>query len=416
MKAMILYWRTLMRRKTSVLLVTLFSTIAMIFLSSYPLLIRSAEQRLEEAYDSISVTGWIINCKSFTDPEIPGSTVETILETGLLGTYQIRGYLEISIPKQSTLKQVLAKLPSGYTEEAYRKAYETSVMKGIWNGDPPEYKKLCGMSSAEAEKSFLQQSHLIQWAEGYSLDYLDSDTYGCVLPESAGYALGDRIPVALRPNVPDTDSQMSAVILEVVGLYPKSVNDDIAAYCPLKTVKRLNDDLGWEYSVQSFLFEVKDNHDLPALKQALTDLGLDGSDPDGEIRAAIDDRVFLGTVTPIQSNLDLLKGLQRFFYFAVAIIGFFLCFLQAKNRKPEYAVMRMLGESTARVTFKALLEQVLLCVTGIGLGAVLLLFTGKGQIDIATCCFVLAFYVLGATLAVLLTVRVNVMEILRDKE
>ena len=79
MKAMILYWRTLMRRKTSVLLVILFSAVAIIFLSSYPLLIQSAEQRLEEAYDSISVTGWIINHKGFTDPEIPGIFVENIM-------------------------------------------------------------------------------------------------------------------------------------------------------------------------------------------------------------------------------------------------------------------------------------------------------------------------------------------------
>ena len=416
MKAMILYWRTLMRRKTSVSLVVLFSAVAMIFLSSYPLLIQSAERRLEEAYDSISVTGWIINLKDFTDPEIPGTTVENIIETGFVGAYQIRGYLDISVPKQSMLDRILTKMQAGYIEEDYRQAYETEVMKGIWNNDPPEYKKLCGLSSAEAEKSFLRQSHLIQWKEGYSLDYLDSDIYGCILPQTAGYELGDRIPVALRPNVPQSDSQMSAVMMEVVGLYPKSVEDNIIAYCPLNTIKHLCSDLKWEYLLQSFLFKVKDNRQLPALKRFLTEQNLDGSDPETGIRAAIDDRVLQGTVTPIQSNLDLLEGLQRFFYLSVAIIGFFLCFLLARSRKPEYAVMRMLGESTFRVTGKALLEQVLLCVIGIGLGAVLLLFTGKGQIDILTCCFVLAFYVLGATLAVLLTVRVNVMEILRDKE
>lgn len=416
MKAIILYWRTLMRRKTSVLLVILFSAVAMIFLSSYPLLIQSAEQRLEEAYDSISVTGWIINHKGFTDPEIPGIFVENIMETGLIGNYQVRGYLDISVPKQSMLDRVLTKMEVGYTEEDYRKAYEAEVMKGIWNNDPPEYKKLCGLSSAEAEKSFLRQSHLIQWKDGHSLDYLNSDGYGCILPQSAGYALGDCIPVALRPNVPQSDGQMSAVMLEVVGLYPKSVEDNIIAYCPLKTMKRLCNDLKWEYLVQSFLFEAKDNRDLPALKIFLTELSLDGSDPESGIRAAIDDRVLQGTVTPIQSNLDLLRGLQRFFYLSVAIIGFFLCFLLARSRKPEYAVMRMLGESTFRVTGKALLEQVLLCVIGIGLGTVILLFTGKGQIDKVACCFVLAFYVLGAAIAVLLTVRVNVMEILRDKE
>jgi hypothetical protein len=78
--------------------------------------------------------------------------------------------------------------------------------------------------------------------------------------------------------------------------------------------------------------------------------------------------------------------------------------------------MRLLGESTAKITFKALVEQLFLCLMGIGLGMLMLGVIGQGSLNIATCGIIMACYTLGAAMAVLLTVRVNVMEILRDKE
>ena len=53
----------------------------------------------------------------------------------------------------------------------------------------------------------------------------------------------------------------------------------------------------------------------------------------------------------------------------IAAIGFFISFLLAKGRKPEYAVMRMLGESRAQITIKALCKQFVLCLAGVIPGA-----------------------------------------------
>ena len=78
--------------------------------------------------------------------------------------------------------------------------------------------------------------------------------------------------------------------------------------------------------------------------------------------------------------------------------------------------MRMLGESVSRITVKALWEQMVLCAVGIALGAAMVSLTGLGQMEPAICGGILMCYTLGAAVAVMLTVRVNVMEILRDKE
>ena len=100
----------------------------------------------------------------------------------------------------------------------------------------------------------------------------------------------------------------------------------------------------------------------------------------------------------------------------IAAIGFLLSFLLARGRKPEYAVMRMLGESRAQITMKALCEQFVLCLCGVLLGAAAVRALGQEGVRPGICAAILLCYTVGAAVAVLLTVRVNVMDILRDKE
>ena len=152
-----------------------------------------------------------------------------------------------------------------------------------------------------------------------------------------------------------------------------------------------------------------------ALKELFNDLGYDGSG-ENAIRAVIDDRILKGTVSPIESNLALLQGLYLLFFAVIAMIGFFISFLLARGRKPEYAVMRTLGESRTQITAKAILEQGTLCLVGIMIGSILVALTGLGRPDVLGSVLILLCYTSGAAVAVLLTVRVNVMDILRDKE
>ena len=93
-----------------------------------------------------------------------------------------------------------------------------------------------------------------------------------------------------------------------------------------------------------------------------------------------------------------------------------ISFLLARDRKPEYAVMRMLGESRLQITLKALLEQFVLCLAGVSLGAAAGHFMEVVRFDGVVCTMILLCYTLGAAVAVMLTVRAGVMDILRDKE
>lgn len=158
---------------------------------------------------------------------------------------------------------------------------------------------------------------------------------------------------------------------------------------------------------------MKDNRELDGIKTMMTERGLRGSDT---VRVRIDDRVLKETVGPIESNLAQLEGSYLFFFLTIAILGAFISFLLARDRKPEYAVMRMLGESRLQITLKALLEQFVLCLAGVSLGAAAGHFMEVVRFDGVVCTMILLCYTLGAAVAVMLTVRAGVMDILRDKE
>ena len=68
MKAYSYYWRMNLRRTWPCLLVVVFTAITSLFMFSYPQLIADTQQRLDEAYDSIVVKGWMSSASGFDDP------------------------------------------------------------------------------------------------------------------------------------------------------------------------------------------------------------------------------------------------------------------------------------------------------------------------------------------------------------
>ena len=211
--------------------------------------------------------------------------------------------------------------------------------------------------------------------------------------------------------------------MKVVGTYPGKITG-FAAVMPLKTmedltiaanaVQKQNGNYSeWIFGLNEVYFTVRDNLQLTQIKTMITEKGLRDSK---YARVRIDDRILKETVGPIESNLAQLEGSYLFFFVMIAAIGFFISFLLARGRKPEYAVMRMLGESRAQITIKALCEQFVLCLAGVLLGAATVGLMEKSSFQFAICAVILLCYTLGAAVAVMLTVRVNVMDILRDKE
>lgn len=418
MKAFSYLWHMAWRRKAACLLVVVSTMAATVFMLFYPSLIDNTRKRLEETYSSITVTGSILSEDKIV-PAVSGSMWEKMQQSGYFSSlygsasFVIRAFpkdiLEESAGEGASEQQKLIafqNLLASFEEE------DSSGVSGSM--------KACSSFSAEDELVRIRED--IRWLEGYDESCLEGDERICIISDKWGYAPGDTIPLLAR--VPVSKTQLEGIFhLKVAGTYPGKITK-FAAVMPLKTMedltiaatavhKQAGNPYAWNFGLNEVYFTVRDNQQLDQIKAAITESGLRSNKL---VRVRIDDRILKETVGPIKSNLAQLEGSYLFFFVMIAAIGFLLSFLLARGRKPEYAVMRMLGESRLQITLKALLEQFVLCLGGVLLGAAAVGIIGQEGFRPGVCAAILLCYTVGAAVAVLLTVRVNVMDILRDKE
>ena len=418
MKAFSYLWHMAWRRKAACLLVVVSTMAATVFMLFYPSLIDNTRKRLEETYSSITVTGSILSEDKIV-PAVSGSMWEKMQQSGYFSSL----YGSASFVIRTFPKDILEESAGEGASEQQKLIAFQNLLASFEEEDSSGVSgsmKACSSFSAEDELVRIRED--IRWLEGYDESCLEGDERICIISDKWGYAPGDTIPLLAR--VPVSKTQLEGIFhLKVAGTYPGKITK-FAAVMPLKTMedltvaatavrKQAGNPYAWNFGLNAVYFTVRDNQQLDQIKAAITESGLRSNKL---VRVRIDDRILKETVGPIESNLAQLEGSYLFFFVMIAAIGFLLSFLLARGRKPEYAVMRMLGESRAQITMKALCEQFVLCLCGVLLGAAAVRALGQEGVRPGICAAILLCYTVGAAVAVLLTVRVNVMDILRDKE
>ena len=418
MKAFSYLWHMAWRRKAACLLVVVSTMAATVFMLFYPSLIDNTRKRLEETYSSITVTGSILSEDKIV-PAVSGSMWEKMQQSGYFSPlYGSASFVIRTFPKDILEESA----GEGASEQQKLIAFQNLLasFEEEDSGGVSGSMKACSSFSAEDELVRIRED--IRWLEGYDESCLEGDERICIISDKWGYAPGDTIPLLAR--VPVSKTQLEGIFhLKVAGTYPGKITK-FAAVMPLKTMedltvaatavhKQAGNPYAWNFGLNAVYFTVRDNQQLDQIKAAITESGLRSNKL---VRVRIDDRILKETVGPIESNLAQLEGSYLFFFVMIAAIGFLLSFLLARGRKPEYAVMRMLGESRAQITMKVLCEQFVLCLCGVLLGAAAVRALGQEGVRPGICAAILLCYTVGAAVAVLLTVRVNVMDILRDKE
>lgn len=418
MKAFSYLWHMAWRRKAACLLVVVSTMAATVFMLFYPSLIDNTRKRLEETYSGITVTGSILSEDKIV-PAVSGSMWEKMQQSGYFSSlYGSASFVIRTFPKDILEESA----GEGASEQQKLIAFQNLLasFEEEDSGGVSGSMKACSSFSAEDELVRIRED--IRWLEGYDESCLEGDERICIISDRWGYAPGDTIPLLAR--VPVSKTQLEGIFhLKVAGTYPGKITK-FAAVMPLKTMedltvaatavhKQAGNPYAWNFGLNAVYFTVRDNQQLDQIKAAITESGLRSNKL---VRVRIDDRILKETVGPIESNLAQLEGSYLFFFVMIVAIGFLLSFLLARGRKPEYAVMRMLGESRLQVTLKALLEQFVLCLGGVLLGAAAVGIIGQEGFRPGVCAAILLCYTVGAAVAVLLTVRVNVMDILRDKE
>mgnify|MGYP006928122666 FL=1 len=418
MKAFPYLWHMAWRRKAACLLVVISTMAATVFMLFYPSLIDNTRKRLEETYSGITVTGSILSEDKIA-PAVSGNMWKKMQQSGYFRPlYGSASFVIRTFPKDILEESA----GEGASEQQKLIAFQNLLasFEEEDSGGVSGSMKACSSFSAEDELVRIRED--IRWLEGYDESCLEGDERICIISDKWGYAPGDTIPLLAR--VPVSKTQLEGIFhLKVAGTYPGKITK-FAAVMPLKTMedltaaatavhKQAGNPYAWNFGLNAVYFTVRDNQQLDQIKAAITESGLRSNKL---VRVRIDDRILKETVGPIKSNLAQLEGSYLFFFVMIAAIGFLLSFLLARGRKPEYAVMRMLGESRLQITLKALLEQFVLCLGGVLLGAAAVMLLAQDSFRPGICAAILLCYSVGAAAAVTLTVCVNVMDILRDKE
>lgn len=195
-----------------------------------------------------------------------------------------------------------------------------------------------------------------------------------VVPErfltQRGYSLGDIIQIQLQNRI---DSQMELMKYRIVGSYHSegSVN---RLFCPL--VYALSPDLLYSadadanealypYTLENAQFTLKRSEDLPVLKAYLLESGY------SEVRRIRSERTFVvlydGSFLYTTAQLEKrIATLPSFFPLPIGIaiaVAYVLVFL----RRKEVILMQLLGARRIRAWLSLWLEQLLLCLVGVGL-------------------------------------------------
>ena len=409
MRGFQLQLRMMLRRLTGNALIILLLVVTTLFLLLYPGIITGAEEKMVEAGKGILVSGWAYHPEDDQFVSVPVELRDGMMETGYVKSYIARSTVQFS-----ALEEIIQKQGEGDTPEA-RRAFILQKLKVLSFSITADKGSFFGVNALTADPDLLAMEEQITWLAGYDSSCLQGNEQVCLYPANRGVKLGENVEILLnRPlNNSKYDQDRLLTTFKVVGTFSWGAQEP-AAYCPLATMENLVADRdGFDYDMNRFSFVMEKNEKIPALKDFFVAQGLHTGE---NLRIAIDDRMYEKAMAPLEKNLNLLQGLQYIFYVLVILLGFFLCFLVARRRKPEYAIMRLLGEPAAQVVLKSLIEQCILCAVGVGLGTALLLLGKGGGIDLTVCLVIALGYCLGAALAVGLTVRVDVMRVLRDKE
>lgn len=122
----------------------------------------------------------------------------------------------------------------------------------------------------------------------------------------------------------------------------------------------------------------------------------------------------------LKNNIELIETLLPIISAAVLVIGGFISGVLISHSALDIAVMRMLGTTKRRARWILMAEQLLLCVCGIAISALILKFRNASMVVFSevTIVFILYFAAIfiSSALASISATRKNVLELLQTKE
>lgn len=290
---------------------------------------------------------------------------------------------------------------------------------------------------------FRYSTPLVEYAEGFDARMFEGEypdvTNGltpCLVPseyfEELGLSFGDTVTIIAERQL-DRRVLQARCAYYVAGYFMRqdtACNLYVPTPYPLETISsiRLNfANRNHEVTLDELFFAgvyVNACHftvharDLSTFKDLLTEQGFSGPHAESFIRVAITlyDKAFNESVRDLKQRIAYMEMLYPVLYAIIGIVGVVISYLIMSARKEEIAIMRGVGGSRFRVFRTFFLEQALLCLAGMGAGALAFrLFTGAftfwREIALFAGC-----YLLGCALAISALNRTSVLQMLGERE
>lgn len=250
------------------------------------------------------------------------------------------------------------------------------------------------------------------YAEEYELDLGDTVTLPVYLVE---WGAGNNLNYA----------PVGEMSLEIIGvcISEGAVDSNVAFYMPVRAMREETERSGVDFCYQSLSCTLADPMQINEFKHALPAMGFLEPDPEGYATYSgdtimIDDEMFIKIAGRLRQNLSLFQNMLLPFLCLILLLSLLIVFLTFRGSRREMAVSLSLGQPKGAILGKYLLFVLAVdLIAGTVMFPVICLGAGLSPIAaLAVCGIFSAAMLLGGSLALLLLLRFEPMELLTKEE
>lgn len=419
--------RGILRNRVKTIITIAVSIALAVFTLMFSCNIIQTQVRLENLGDELPVD---LQVASVSGGRNKSLTIDTSLMDKILST-------EMVTPIRYTGRMLY--LTTEFVEEEILPYYASLAQYGV---TPANSNMILFHTDDELLKE--QNGEGVIYMDGYDASLFSSDDDIALMKKTTmndlGLQLGDEYDICVLNmqyrGVVNGDldyikiSEVGNKKVKIVGTYETYADDiegknaEINLFMPYAAMLRYAGESSGSPWPSMAWFRVDDPIKINELKKKLDELEIPQADKTRAttevygISVILTDGQYIATAEPLQRNLSLLRILYPVVMAAVLFISFLVSYLLIQSRKPEIAIMRSLGVSKGGVYLRMLLESMLLSLLGVLIGGIFILLAGAGTLSniLLPILIYLVAYFLGASVAILLTDRSDVITILSSAE
>lgn len=409
-------FKDLCRRKTKTILTIAVSILFSVFLIIYQSVIVKNNTQLDTFAKELAVTGTITD---YTGSNTIGLRIDYNFIDSLAGNDLISDVSYTSFAK-GTL--------SSFTEPSLNVLPSEAMGKNILTSN------LFSTLESRAEN--------ITFLDGYDKDTLYNEPNTCVVDiylyqSLTGGKPNNTDPIIYKCSIYDVRPNEFGVLefkyintieFKVIGSFFSSDTDlesTTSVFCSTDTMKSIFEQQNRMFYLDSTKFTITDPLKMNKFNATMKTLGFIPADLQSQSLSStsnalvVNDEVFLNAALPIIKNTNTLKLFYVVIFLLIVLMGGIISFLGVQSKKDEIAVSRSLGATKKSISIYVLCENVITCIVGIIIGALISLFIPTIQIDITTILILLLYLVLyqvGSSVAVVQSNRIKITDLLTKSE